>query len=153
MFWLNPPIIKIYQALGAVADGRVVLLGNSAKVYSSSRNKFYTVTYDPETKAIMMNDNASFFRGYLGYPGISFLMLIGEIKYNPVVAEKLKGILWKDINQKFKNNFEDTREFVLSNRTTDERKKIEQEVQSIEGQFKVKHFSVLGKKVKPPEGY
>jgi hypothetical protein len=32
MKWKEPPIIKIYEALGAVADDRVEVEGNSAKV-------------------------------------------------------------------------------------------------------------------------
>ncbi len=34
MKWKHPPIIKIYEALGAVADGRVKISGDSAQVYS-----------------------------------------------------------------------------------------------------------------------
>lgn len=48
--WLQPPIIKVYEALGALADDRIKVKGNTAKVYSSSGNKFYTVTYDSKTK-------------------------------------------------------------------------------------------------------
>ncbi|MFZ1075166.1 MAG: hypothetical protein WAN50_02225 [Minisyncoccia bacterium] len=36
MKWKKPPVIKIYEALGAVADGRIEVDGNAAKVYSSS---------------------------------------------------------------------------------------------------------------------
>ncbi len=153
MQWLHPPTTKIYEALGAVADGRVVVLGNSAKVYSSSRNKFYSVNYDPGTQSIMMNDNASFFQGYLGYPAIAFLMVVGEIEYTPSIAGILKGISWKDLNQKFKNDFAEAVEHVLKNKTLEERKMIELEVQNIEAQLRVKHYNILGKKVKPPVGY
>jgi len=48
MKWKHPPIIKIYEALGSVADGRVEVSGNTAKVFSSSGNKFYVVSYDPK---------------------------------------------------------------------------------------------------------
>lgn len=153
MYWLHPPIVKIYEAVGAVADGRVEVLGNSAKVYSSSKNKFYTVTYDPDTQSIMMNDNASFYKDYLGYPAISFLMMIGEIRYTHTVAEMLKGIPWKDINQKFMNNFDETLEYVLQSKSPEERKMIEEEVHRIEEQFRTKHYRLLGEKVRPPEGY
>ena len=70
MQWKHPPVTKIYEALGAVADGRVKVVGNAAKVLSSSGNKSYAVEYDPSSKSIMVNDNASFYRGYLGYPGV-----------------------------------------------------------------------------------
>jgi hypothetical protein len=38
-FWKLPPIIKVYEALGCIADGRIHVDGDSAKVYSSSGNK------------------------------------------------------------------------------------------------------------------
>ena len=38
--WKHPPIIEVYEALGAVADGRIELTQNEAKIYSSSGNKF-----------------------------------------------------------------------------------------------------------------
>ncbi len=153
MKWQHPPIIKIYEALGALADGRVEVSGNSAKVYSSSGNKFYTITYDPGSSAIMVNDNASFYNGYLGYPAIAYLMLIGEIKYSPIIAEKLKGIAWKDVNQKFKNDFEKTLEYILKEKTPDERTFIAQEVKKIDTQLRMKSYNLLGAKVQPPQGY
>ncbi|MFA6602048.1 MAG: hypothetical protein WCT02_04295 [Candidatus Paceibacterota bacterium] len=72
MKWKLPPPVKIYEALGSVADGRLEMLGNSARVYSSSRNKFYEVIFDPETKSIMANDNGSFWQGYLGLSSYRF---------------------------------------------------------------------------------
>lgn len=50
---------KIYEALGAVFDGRVEIDGNRAKVYSSSGNKYYDVGVDPDKNAIMANDSGS----------------------------------------------------------------------------------------------
>ena len=70
MKWEHPPIIKIYEALGAVADNRVELSENTAKVFSSSGNKFYDVSYDRDSNSIMTNDNGSYWKGYLGYPAI-----------------------------------------------------------------------------------
>jgi len=60
-----PPLIKIYEALGAIADQRIELIQGlfvEAKVYSSSREKYYTVTYDAANKAIMLNDNGSYWK-------------------------------------------------------------------------------------------
>lgn len=153
MHWLHPPKEKIYEALGALADGRVEIDENSAKVYSSSRNKFYIVNYDPGTQSIMANDNASYYREYLGYPAIAFLMVIGELTYEPKVAELLKGVLWKDLNETYKHDFEETIEHVYRERTTHERRLIEEEVRNIEEQLRQKHYSLLGQKVRPPEGY
>ena len=153
MHWLHPPKEKIYEALGALADGRVEVEGSSAKVYSSSRNKFYRVDYDPSAQAVMANDNASFYRDYLGYPAIAFLMVTGELTYEPKRAELLKGIPWKDLNEKYKHDFEETIEHVFRERTSDERRVIEDEVRNIEEQLRQKHYTLLGQKVRPPEGY
>ena len=101
----------------------------------------------------MANDNASFYREYLGYPAIAYLMLIGELSYEPRAAELLKGIPWKDLNETYKHDFEETIEHVFKERTGDERRMIEDEVRSIEEQLRQKHYSLLGQKVRPPEGY
>lgn len=122
MKWRHPPIIKIYEALGSVADNRVELSDNSAKVYSSTRNKYYDVSFDPAKKAIMANDNGSFWKGYLGYPSIAFLMKSGIVSYDSKIGNLLKNIAWKNINQKFKNDFDKTLEFILSSKTESEKK-------------------------------
>lgn len=151
--WSHPPIIKIYEALGAVADERVHISGASAKVYSSSGNKFYTIDFSPTEKAIMVNDNGSFYKGYLGYPAIAFLMLFGEIAYSPKVAEYLKDIPWKDINQKFRNDFDKTLEFILKDMTETQRVEIADEVQTIDTQLSNQPYCLLGEKIAPPKGY
>ena len=153
MYWIHPPLEKIYEALGALADGRVEVDGNSARVYSSSRNKFYIVHYDPDTQSIMTNDNASFYKDYMGYPALAYLMVIGELSYESKVAELLKGIPWKDLNEKYKHDFEETIEHVFRERTIVERRAIEDEVRSIEEQLRQKHYALLGEKVQPPRGY
>jgi len=112
MAWSTPPAIKIYEALGAIADGRVEVDGNTAKVYSSSGNKRYEVIYEPQLKAITSNDNGSFWQGYLGYPMVAFLMLKKLISFDSKMAGWLKGIHWKDINTQFKYDFAKTEEFV-----------------------------------------
>jgi len=112
MKWKPAPLIKIYEALGSIADKRFELDGNSAKVYSSSGNKYYDVVYDPVTNAITSNDNGSFWVGYLGYPSIVLLMVLNVVEYDPKLAEYLKGFAWKDINQKFKNDFGKTQAYI-----------------------------------------
>lgn len=125
--WDIPPAIKIYEAWGCVGDKRITITENTAKVYSSSGNKYYDVVYDPETNTITSNDNGSYWKGYLGYPAIAFLMLKGTLPLNEKLAETLSGIPWKDINTKFKNDFSKTEEHVrhilneagISNETID----------------------------------
>lgn len=153
MKWKMPAETKIYEALGAIADGRVEMQDETAKVYSSSRNKFYDVRYDRAAHAIMANDNGSFYRGYLGYPAIAYLMLAGDITYDPKVAEILKGIAWKDINQKFKNDFAKALQFILADKSADERAVLTTEVEKISEQVTALNLALLGPKTKPPEGY
>lgn len=153
MKWKNPPIIKIYEALGAVADGRVEISGGTAKIYSSSRNKFYDVNYDPAKKAIMTNDNGSYWKGYLGYPAIAFLMKTGVLSYDEAVASLLKDIAWKDINQKFKNDFEKTLNYILSSKPDEEKENLKKLIDKISDEIKNLNLSYLGKKVLPPVGY
>jgi len=156
MYWKLPPNIKIYEALGAVADGRIEMVNDTeAKVYSSSRNKFYSVTYDPKTQAIMANDNGSYWQGYLGYPSIAFLMQTGAIRFDTKYAEALKDIAWKDINTKFKNDFDKTVEYIhelLGGQGFSVEDFLE-EVGNIQKQIEILNLSLLGKKTKPPVGY
>ncbi|MFZ1075702.1 MAG: hypothetical protein WAN50_05005 [Minisyncoccia bacterium] len=153
MQWKHPPIIKIYEALGALTDKRIMVSKDTAKVYSSSGNKFYDVMYDPASNSIMTNDNGSFYKGYLGYPAIAFLMAIGKLSYTAAIAEEMKGIRWKDINQKFKNDFEKTLEHILADKSPHEREKIDDEVKKIDAQIRAQTFNLLGEKMRPPEGY
>jgi hypothetical protein len=108
MQWKQPPRIKIYEALGAIADNRIHTSNNEARVFSSSGNKYYTVRYDPQSQSITSNDNGSYWQGYLGYPAIAFLMQTGVLPCKQKYGDALQGIAWKDINQKYSNDFEQT---------------------------------------------
>jgi hypothetical protein len=102
--WNPPPPLKIYEALGALADGRVNEAGaGQATVTSSEGNKRYTVAWDSATRTIASNDNASFWQGYLGYPGLAYLMLKGELPFDPALAARFAGIEWKKINTSLKD--------------------------------------------------
>lgn len=153
MKWKQPPIIKIYEALGSLADDRVEISGNSAKIYSSSRNKFYTVTYDPKTQSIMSNDNGSYWKGYLGYPAIAFLMKIGILSYKTDLSDLLKDIAWKNINQKFKNDFDKTLEYILASKSESEKKKLYDFATTVIREIEKMNLGYLGKKMLPPAGY
>lgn len=154
-YWKIPPKIKIYEALGSLADRRVQLDGNSAKVYSSSGNKYYTVSYDAESNSIMCNDNGSYWQGYLGYPAICFLLAKGIITYSESVAILLKDIKWKDVNTKFKNDWDRTEKYaddiVVSRGGNLD--KLKSEIDRIYDVIKNSKYSLLGPKTKPPTGY
>ncbi len=113
--WSLPPRIKIYEALGAIADGRLTLTTpGAATVLSSSGNKTYNVTYNAETGEVTSNDNGSYWQGYLGYPAIAYFMAKGILQYESTVAAWLKGIAWKDVNTKFENDYVQTEALVRS---------------------------------------
>lgn len=152
MHWKTPPKIKVYEALGAIADKRIECDGHTARVFSSNRNKFYSVTYNPETRSIMCNDNGSFFVGYLGYPAIAFLMLVGELSFSHKFSEAVKGIPWKEMNQKNNNDFEMTLLQIhndLKHRHTSI-EEISLFVDNIILEIDEKKFQILGNKKAPP---
>jgi hypothetical protein len=153
MKWKHPSITKIYEALGAVADDRVEVSENTGKVYSSSRKKYYDISYDSTTDSIMSNDNSSYWTGDLGYPSIAFLMKNGVLSYDSDIASLLKGIAWKEINQKFKNDFDKALDFVLSSKTEDERKNLSDFVSKVDKEIKKLKLNLLGDKKIPPNGY
>lgn len=112
--WRLPPEPKVYEALSAVADGRVKLTGKTAaEVTSSSLDKTYTVRWDEGFTRITSNDNASFWQGYLGYPIIAVLMETGRLSYDKDIAKHLSGIPWKKINKQFRNDYQRAVDFVL----------------------------------------
>ncbi|MBP7146937.1 MAG: hypothetical protein KBD01_05285 [Acidobacteria bacterium] len=112
--WDVPPRAKVFEALGALADGRVRLLdGRTAEVLSSSRDRTYRVTWSEDGRAIGSNDNASIWRGYAGYPILAVLMARGLLDYDPRVASLLAGVPWKQLNGRFRNRYDDAVASVL----------------------------------------
>lgn len=154
MKWTIPPKIKIYEALGCIGDKRIEIANNEGKVFSSSKGKFYSITYDGKD-AIMCNDNASYWVGYLSYPAIAFLMMKGKIRFNNKFAEELKDISWKDINVKFKNDYNKTEEYILSivKKRGFDSSELGIEIENIFEQIKKLDLNLFGKKIRPPSGY
>ncbi len=153
--WKQPPIIKVYEALGSIADDRIHISGNTAKIYSSSGNKYYDVIYDPNTNSIMCNDNGSYWAGYLGYPAIAYLLKAGIIPYQEISADLLKNIKWKDINQDFKNDFAKTEKYcqdLVISRDGDLQALL-QDISQIYAFLSSHPYNLLGSKTKSPSGY
>lgn len=90
-----PPIEKILEAYTAIADGHVKLENDQALVTSSNEAKTYTVTFHDNTYT--SNDNASYWQGYLSYPGIAVLMLQGKLPYDKELAQQFAGVDWNKI--------------------------------------------------------
>lgn len=153
--WKLPPTIKILEALGAVADERVKVDGNTAKVYSSSLGKYYTVVYDPATNSISSNDNGSYWQKYLGYPALAFLMVKGEIPYDSTLVAKLQAIKWKDLNVKNNNNYQQTitEIYKLREFKVDEKKVLADLAKRIIATLMEKQYQILEPLPKPPSGY
>jgi len=155
MKWKKPPVIKIYEALGAIGDGRVEVSGDTAKVYSSSRGKFYDVRYDPAKNAITANDNGSFYQGYLGYPSIAFLLARGIIAFDSHWAKALHGFVWKDLNVKFKNDWDKTEDHIRESLATrgEDLTKLSEELERIESELLKMDLESLPSETKPPKAY
>ncbi|MEZ0290615.1 MAG: hypothetical protein ABWJ42_05945 [Sulfolobales archaeon] len=98
-----PPRIKVLEALGAVADGRVrVVDEKNAEVVSSEGDRVYKVFVDLSRGVVSSSDNGTVYRGYIGYPIISFLMIKGVIPYDKKFSEALKGVRWRELNERYK---------------------------------------------------
>ncbi|MFZ8791539.1 MAG: hypothetical protein ACO2OS_04575 [Thermosphaera aggregans] len=101
----KPPRIKVLEAIGAVGDGRIRMVGaNKALVTSSTGEKEYTVVAVKEgadTFRVFSNDNGTVFKSYIGYPIISLLILMGELPLDNTIAKALSGIPWKELNEKY----------------------------------------------------
>ena len=103
LYWRLPPRIKVLEALGCLADGRVQVVGDrEARVVGSDGTRVYRVVWDGGL-GITSNDNGSVYKGYLGYPAIAFLMLKGVLPYDEKLAEALKGIPWRELNERFRS--------------------------------------------------
>ncbi|MDP3964199.1 MAG: hypothetical protein Q8Q20_00885 [bacterium] len=155
MRWKLPPKIKIYEALGCLADGRLIMVKGEQRVYSSSRNKYYTVVFNKEKNAIASNDNTSFWQGYLGYPAIAYLMSIGELPYDVTLSNTLRKIPWKDMNTRNSNDFSKTQQEVdmlVAQRGVDP-KELHRFVDTVFEALEEKRLTRLGKKQSPPQGY
>jgi len=117
--WKLPPLAKVYEALGAIGDGRVQLTDEMrAAVVSSSGDKTYTVELDSSAHQIASNDNASYWQGYLGYPAIAVLILRGLYQPRAEILRALAGVPWKELNTRYRNNYERTLADVLARAET-----------------------------------
>src|SRR5271169_4092949 len=104
--WKMPPIVKVYEALGAIGDGRVRIEDSRrAFVTSSDAAKTYEVETSADGREIASNDNASYWQGYLGYPAIAVLLARGIYRPPANVTDALAGVAWKELNRKYKNDW------------------------------------------------
>ena len=100
-----PPIEKIFEAWTALADNRVKMNDGYADVASSDGAKDYVVRFSGNLYS--SDDNATYWRGYAGYPVIAVLMIQGKLPYAKEEAEQWKNINWTSLNKEFKNKYAD----------------------------------------------
>jgi len=100
----SPPPIKVLEALSAIGDGRVVVLDEkNARVYSSDGSRIYRVYVDTQHGIAYSDDNGTKYRKYVGYPIIAFLMIRGVLPFDEKLANALRGIPWRRLNETLRN--------------------------------------------------
>jgi hypothetical protein len=113
--WKMPPMAKVYEAIGAIGDGRLRLAdARRAFVTSSDGTKTYEVETSDDGREISSNDNASFWQGYLGYPAIAVMIARGLIQRpDEAIVRALTGVPWKELNTRYRNDYDRTLEEVI----------------------------------------
>ena len=146
-----PPIEKIHEAYSAIADGRVTLTDTQAEIFSSDMTKKYLVKWNDETYS--SNDNASYWKGYLGYPIIAVLMLQGKLSYDQEIAEHFKGINWKKLNTAHKNNYSEAVKEIMEEleRSGVDGNKINQEIDKVYKEIEQLTISTKRSSLRPPK--
>lgn len=143
-----PPIEKILEAYTAIADNHVKLENDQALVTSSNETKTYTVTFHYNTYT--SNDNASYWQGYLGYPGIVVLMLQGKLPYDKELAQQFAGVDWNKINQEYKRNYAQAADTVMTAKGIG-KKKAETELHHVYDTLKQLPINVKRGSLRPPK--
>ena len=98
-----PPVEKVFEAWTAIVDGRIAMHDGSADVSSSDGTKGYTVRFDGDRYS--SDDNATYWRGYAGYPVLAVLMLQGRLPFDEAEASLWRDVNWKEINTRYRNNY------------------------------------------------
>ena len=96
-----PPRIKVLEALGSIADGRISVQDDEAEVTSSTGERTYKVIVRDDGR-VYSTDNGTIYRGYIGYPIIALLMIKGKLPYDERIANALSGIPWKRLNETYR---------------------------------------------------
>jgi hypothetical protein len=101
----RPPRIKVLEGIGAIGDGRITMLtSDKATVKSSMGDREYKVVLIREGDVVFRaysNDNGTIYRGYVGYPIISFMMIKDILPLDREVMKAMTGVPWKELNEKY----------------------------------------------------
>lgn len=146
-----PPIEKIHEAYSAIVDGRVTLRDGEADVSSSDFSKQYLVKWKDEVYS--SNDNASYWKGELGYPIIAVLMLQGKLSFDKETAEYFKGINWKKLNSEHKNKYSEAVKQIMEELKSDgtDCDKINEEIDRVYGEIGRLTISTKRSALRPPK--
>ena len=112
-----PPVEKVFEAWTAIVDGRVAVHDGYADVDSSDGKKNYKVRFAGNRYS--SDDNATFWRGYPGYPVLAVMMLRGLLPLDMDLAREWRDVNWKEVNTKYKNNYAKAVEAVAQERNID----------------------------------
>lgn len=156
--WKMPPKDKIYEAFSVIADGRYAFVArdkNGGKVTSlcSSRRKTYTTEWREGFPLRMTcNDNGSYWKGYIGYPMIAVLMLLGRLRYDPAIAALFAGVEWKALNTQYGYDYTAVTDKLLQEMPgTVDTNAIRAHVEDVYRQLRDIGLHHLPKRKKPPE--
>ena len=99
-----PPTLSVLEALGAVAGDRIhIISSGAAEVDGFGHSERFSVKWVSEKNEITSNDQGSIYGGYLGFPSIAFLMILGVLPYDIYIAKKLENIPWADLKTKYED--------------------------------------------------
>ena len=153
--WKQPPAAKVYEALSAVADGRVSVTGpGAATVLSSGRDRTYKVEWSEDGRVITANDNASYWQGYTGYPIIAVLLTLGTLRVDEAVLPSLAGVDWHDLNTRYRRDYQAAIDHVLQG--LDERgvdaSRVVRQVEAVMAQLAALALERPPRRKRPPKG-
>ncbi|MBR9689603.1 MAG: hypothetical protein GOV01_01745 [Candidatus Altiarchaeota archaeon] len=96
-----PSRLKVLEALSAIVDARIKLVGSSkAVIKGSAGSREYDVHWNPINNTVQSTDSTTK-DGKFGYPVIAFLMLQGVLPYDEHLASKLSEINWKNLCERY----------------------------------------------------
>lgn len=97
-----PPRIKCLEAISSIWKGRVKEISpNEFEVSSSRGERKYKVMIRDNTA--FSDDNGTIYRGYIGYPIIAALILLGKLPNNERIGRAIADIAWADLNEALKS--------------------------------------------------
>lgn len=89
-----------------MGDGRIEVIDDKrAHVYSSEGDRRYTVYLDTDKGLAYSDDNGTVYRNYVGYPILAFLMYKGVLPKDDRLVQALKGIRWRQLNERYKKYY------------------------------------------------